>query len=185
MIRLEMETPVLSQAPLPPQPAQPYHPSWRHRTMLRLIGLYPPFLGAGIRVRRLRGGDPEVPDLPPDVAAFRVRMPLTIFNRNYFGTQFGGSLYMMCDPFYLLLLLEALGPGYIVWDKAATVHFRRPGLGTVSAIFQVPRERVEEIRAEVERVGKAEPLFTARVTDERGEVVAEVEKLLHVRRKER
>src|SRR6185295_8789325 len=120
------------------QPAsQPRRASWRHRLVMRLINLYPPFLGAGIRVRRLQPGDPEA---PTDGPAFRVRMPLTILNRNYFGTQFGGGLYMMCDPFFLLLLVEELGPGYVTWDKAATIRFRRPGVGRVSALFHLPRE---------------------------------------------
>ena len=150
--------------------------------MVRLLSLYPPFLGAGIRVRRLEAGHPGGPEGGP---AFRVRLPLTLFNRNYFGTQFGGALYTMCDPFFVLLLLERIGPGYTVWDKAATIRFRRPGRGEVSALFHIPEERADAIRAEADRLGKAEPLFTVEVKDRQGRVVAEVEKLLHVRPKER
>ncbi|HSG40900.1 MAG TPA: DUF4442 domain-containing protein, partial [Thermoanaerobaculia bacterium] len=106
------------------------------------------------------------------------------WNRNYVNTHFGGSLYSMCDPFFMLMLMDALGRGYIVWDKAATIRFRRPGKGTVSARFHIPPERVEEIRAAADANGKVEPVFTVEVTDEKGEVVAEVEKLLYVRRKD-
>jgi acyl-coenzyme A thioesterase PaaI-like protein len=143
------------------------------RALLRLMSFYPPFLGAGIRVVRVA----------PDQRTYEVRMRLTRWNRNYVGTHFGGSLYAMCDPFYMLILIEALGPGYAVWDKAATIRFRRPGRGTVRARFHIPEERLAAIRAEADAAGRAEPRFTVEVRDREGEVVAEVEKLLSVRRR--
>jgi acyl-coenzyme A thioesterase PaaI-like protein len=145
------------------------HREW----LLRIINLYPPLLGAGIRVRRTG----------TDRRAFEVRMRLTVFNRNYVGTPFGGSLYAMCDPFFMLILIPALGPEYVVWDKAATIRFLRPGRGTVRATFEVPDERVEAIRREADANGRAEPVFTAQVLGEGGEVVAEVDKTLYVRRR--
>lgn len=142
---------------------------WR----LRLLSLYPPLAGAGVRAR-VTGTDPF---------AFESTLKLAWWNRNYVGTQFGGSLYTMCDPFYMLILLDALGRDYVVWDKAATIRFRRPGRGTVHARFEIPRQRIEEIRAEADRAGRAEPSFTAEVRGAEGELVAEVEKLLSVRPK--
>ncbi len=139
---------------------------------MRLMNLFPPYLGAGIRVR---------PN--DDLTAFDVRMKLRWWNRNYVGTHFGGSLYSLCDPFFMLILFEALGPGYIVWDKAASIRFRRPGRGTVHARFEITAERVAEIRSAADREGKVEPLFTAEVVDDEGQVIAEVEKLLYVRKK--
>ena len=108
-------------------------------------------------------------------------MKLRWWSRNYVGTQFGGSLYSMCDPFFMLILVEALGKGYVVWDKAATIRFRRPGRGTVRATFHIPMVRIEEIRAAADARGKVEPTFRAEVVDSQGEVIAEVEKLLYVR----
>jgi len=137
--------------------------------LLRLLSFYPPFVGAGIRVRRLPDG-------------YESRMTLRTYNRNYFGTHFGGSLYSMCDPFFALALVERLGPGYTVWDKAAEIRFLRPGKGTVRARFEVPPARVEEIRAAVEMSGRLEPRFEAEVVDGAGNVVARVEKLLSVKR---
>jgi acyl-coenzyme A thioesterase PaaI-like protein len=153
--------------------APPRRRSLRHstkRAFLRLLDLYPPFLGAGVRVRRLPEG-------------YESRLHLRWWNRNYFGTHFGGSLYTMCDPFFVLHLTGRLGPGYVAWDKAATIHFRKPGRGTVRARFTISAERVAEIRAAADRDGKVEPTFETDVVDEQGEVVAHVEKLLHVRRK--
>lgn len=146
----------------------------KHR-LLRLASIYPPFLGAGIRVRRATPGLTEID----------VELPLTPLNRNYVGTQFGGSLFAMCDPFYMLMLIERLGPDYVVWDKSGNVRFRRPGRGTVHAHFRLPDARVDEIRAAADAHGKTEPVFTVEVRDAAsGELIAEVEKLIHVRRKD-
>jgi hypothetical protein len=113
-----------------------------------------------------------------------VEMPLRFWNRNFVGTHFGGSLYAMCDPFFMIILIQNLGRDYIVWDKAATIRFKKPGKGLMKASFHIPRERIEEIRAQADRNGKIEPTFLVTVTDTDGNVIAEVEKLLYVRRKE-
>lgn len=142
--------------------------------MWRLLRFYPPFLGAGTRVSHVA----------PDLRAIEVQMPLTRWNRNYVGTHFGGSLYAMCDPFYMLMVIHALGPDFVVWDKAASIDFLKPGRGTVTARFEITDEQLATIRAEVERGGKSHPRFEAMVRDEAGEVVARVGKLLSVRRRE-
>ena len=142
----------------------------RKSTLLRLLSVWPPYLGAGIRVRPSE-----------DLRTYEVRMKLRWWNRNYVNTHFGGSLYSMCDPYFMLILIEALGRGYIVWDKAATIRFRRPGKGTVRATFRIPQERIDEIRAAADRGEKVEPVFKVDILDEQGEVVAEVEKLLYIR----
>ncbi len=146
----------------------------RQRILLRLMSVWPPFAGAGVRVRVI-GRDP---------LAFETRMKLRWWNRNYVGTHFGGSLYSMADPFYMLILIDALGPGYVVWDKSAAIRFRRPGRGTVTARFEIPAGEVDAVRRAADSGEKVEPLFTARILDADGEMVAEVEKRLHIRRRE-
>lgn len=147
----------------------------RERRLLRYLNLYPPYLGAGIRVRAAAEEGRR---------AIEVEMRLRRWNRNYVGTHFGGSLASMCDAHFMLLLLWELGPDYLVWDKAATVRYRKPGRGTVRARFTIPEARVEEIRRATADGGKVEPVFEVAVLDGSGEVVAEVEKLLWVRRKD-
>lgn len=144
------------------------------RRFLRLLRIYPPYLGAGVRVR----------DVEPDLSRVRVEMRLTPWNRNFVGTHFGGSLYSMCDPFFMLMLMMRLGPGYVVWDKSASIEFIRPGRGTVAATFEVSDARVEELRREADRGEKVFPRFEVTVLDRDGEPVARVEKVLYVRRKE-
>ena len=116
-----------------------------------------------------------------DFSRIEVRMKLRPWNQNYVGTQFGGSLYSMCDPFFMLLTMRQVGPGYVVWDKSATIDFLKPGRGTVRAVFEVPRARAEEIRTEADRAGKAHPRFEAMVETLDGEAIARVTKILSVR----
>ena len=142
------------------------------RLMLRAINIWPPMAGAGIRVR-----------WSPDNKAVDVEMKLRFWNRNYVGTHYGGSLYSMTDPFYMLMLMEKLGREYIVWDKAASIRFRKPGKGTVKAEFRLSDAQVNEIRQKLATQERYEPTFLVEVKDEAGDVVAEVQKVLHIRRK--
>ena len=89
----------------------------------------------------------------------------------------------MCDPWFMLIMMQHLGRDYIVWDKTASIQFVKPGRGTVTAIFHIPAETIEEIRAQADQGEKLEPVFSVDAVDEQGEVVAKVEKRLYVRKK--
>ena len=147
--------------------------AWLEDNFDTALSLYPPYLGAAI----------SVDHVSDDFRRIDVRMKLTAYNRNYVGTHFGGSLYSMCDPFYMLMLMRNLGDDFIVWDKSASIDFRRPGKGTVFAHFELTEERIDEIRQAALAQHKVEPRFEVDVVDEHGEVVAHVEKLLYVREK--
>jgi len=143
------------------------------KRLLKKLRFWPPFLGAGIHVTRVA----------EDLRTIDVELRLKFFNRNYVGTHYGGSLYSMCDPWFMVMLIENLGPDYIVWDKSAAIRFKKPGKGVVKASFHLPEERIAEIRAQADAQGKVEPQFQAVVTDAEGNVIAEVDKLLYVRKK--
>lgn len=145
------------------------------RKLRRFIRLYPPYLGAGVRVTHIAA----------DFRRVEVEMPLRFYNRNYVGTHFGGSLYSMVDPFYMLMLINILGPDYIVWDKAASIRFKKPGKGVMKATFELTEEKIAAIRAAADTQPKVEPLFQVLVKDEEGNVVAEIDKLLYVKKKEK
>ena len=138
----------------------------------KLFNLWPPLLGAGIRVTRIQADWKEVD----------VEMRLRWWNANYVGTHYGGSLYSITDPFFMVMLIRILGPDYIVWDKAASIRFRRPGRSTVYAKFRVSDEQVNEIREALKAEEKIEREFAIEVKDAEGTVIAEVKKLLHFRR---
>ena len=137
----------------------------------KFVNFYPPLFGAGIHSRTI------------DERTIRVEMKLTPFNRNIVGVHFGGSLYAMCDPWFMLILMRVLGRDYIVWDKAASIKFIKPGRSAVTATFHIPQERVDEIIQATANDEKYEPTFSVDVLDKEGQVVARVEKLLYVKRK--
>lgn len=145
----------------------------KSRSILRFLRFWPPMLGAGIRAHWL----------DDDMRSVDVVMKLRFWNVNYVGTHYGGSLYSMADPFYMLMLLHNLGPDYIVWDKAATIRFRKPGKGTVRAQFRMTEADLADIRSKLQTQEKYEPTFRVNITDEAGDVVAEVEKLIYIRKK--
>jgi acyl-coenzyme A thioesterase PaaI-like protein len=136
---------------------------------LRHIGWWPPLLGTGIRVTRL----------DKDLRAVDVEMRLRRWNRNYMGVHFGGSLFAMTDPFYMAMLATNLGPECVVWDKAASIRYKKPGLGRVRAEFRLSEERLAEIRAVLERDGRYDARFVVEVKDDSGGVVVEVERVIY------
>jgi hypothetical protein len=144
------------------------------RTLRRWINLWPPFLGAGIRIKHIAA----------DMKAIDVEMKLRWWNVNYVVPHFGGSLFAMTDPFYMLMLMANLGRDYIVWDKASSIRYRKPGKGTVRAEFRLTDAQLDDICDKLKTLPKYEPAFQIEVKDEQGEVVAAVEKLIHVRKKE-
>lgn len=138
-----------------------------------LFNLYPPYLMTGIVVR----------EISPDWRRVRVETGLHWYNRNYFGTQFGGSLYAMTDPFYAIMLFRNLGPGYIVWDQGAEIDFLRPGKSRVRADFVLDEGMLDEVRAATREGKPCRPVWPVEVRDGEGEVVARVMKRLYARRK--
>ena len=138
-----------------------------------LLNLWPPFLAAGIHVTRLA----------PDWRSARVELRMRPWNRNYVGTHFGGSLFAMTDPFWMLLALQSLGRGYIVWDRAAQIEFLKPGRGVVAAEFHLDDAVLERMRAATAGGDKYLHWFEVDVRDAHGDVVARVRKQLYVRRK--
>lgn len=143
------------------------------RRLRRLLNLWPPFLFAGVRVRAIAD----------DWRQADVELRAHVWNRNYVGVHFGGSLFAMTDPFWMLLALHALGRDYIVWDNAGEIIFRKPGRGTVRAHFQLDDATLDEIRAATAGGEKHLRWFETEIVAADGEVIARVRKLLYIRRK--
>ncbi len=139
----------------------------------KLLNLYPPFLGAGIRLKKYNKKG----------TSYLVEMKLRWYNRNVYGTHFGGSLYAMCDPFFVFAAYSYFGDGYILWDKSASIEFKRPGKGTVQALFEIPDDRLIEMKHEVDVDGKKTFHFVAEVKDKDQNVVAIVNKEIYIRKK--
>ena len=134
------------------------------------FNLWPCYRGTGARVTFIAQDWREV----------RVCLPLSWRTRNYVGTIFGGSLYAAVDPFFMIMLMKNLGPGFVVWDKAASIRFRRPGRGPLTATFRLDEAEVVEIRRLLEDQVKVDRTYAVQLLDSMGVVHAEIEKVIHI-----
>ena len=145
----------------------------RPSTFRRLLNLWPPFLFNSIRVL----------EVSEDWSQARVVLRLRPWNRNYVRSQFGGNLFAMTDPFWMLLAMHRLGSDYYVWDKAGAIDFVSPGREDVYASFHLTDAMVEALRTAAAGGDKVLRWFETDVTTASGEVVARVRKQLYVRLK--
>lgn len=136
---------------------------------------WPPFFFSGIRILKKT----------KDFRHFYVKLKLRFWNANYVGTQYGGSIFSMADPFYMIMLLKNLGKEYIVWDKSSTIHYLKPGKTDLFADFTLSDEDIESIRKTVkEQNGKMEWKRKVEIKDQNGVIVAEVDKTLSIKLKQ-
>jgi len=132
-----------------------------------------------------RGTGGKIAYVADDWREVRVEVPLSRRTKNYVGTIFGGSMYGAVDPIYMVMLIKALGPGYVVWDKSAAIRFRKPGRTTLHARFTLDDAELDAIRGALEEATATERTYTIQLVDAEGVLHAEVEKLIHIRVKRR
>jgi len=143
------------------------------KQLLKYMSFWPPYLGAGI----------SIDYMSPDFSVIDVSMKLKFWNKNYLNTQFGGSLYSMTDPFFVLMLIQKLGPSYVVWDKKASIEFLKPGKGKVFAHFEINNEKLDEIKSMLLEQRKIYPEFTVEIKDQDDQIIARVVKTLYISKK--
>ncbi len=147
--------------------------SWETRTLRWKFNLFPAYRGTGARITYIAADFFEV----------RTRLPLSWRTLNYVGTIFGGSFYGAVDPHYMIMLIKILGPEYVVWDKAATIRFLKPGRGTLHARFLIDEEEVRTIRELLEKAPSVDRVYRVELSDAEGKVHAEVDKTIYVRKR--
>jgi len=146
----------------------------RSANTLRIVAnLWRPFRGAGIKIV----------DVADDYREIKVQMKLRWYNKNYVGTQFGGSMYAMTDPFYMMMLINNLGSEYIVWDKGAQIDFIKPGRSTVHAHFIFTESEIADIKQQANTNKKYVFQKPVDIIDDEGTLIASVIKTLYVRKK--
>ncbi len=145
-----------------------------YKTKMKLINWWPPMLGTGISLK----------SISDDYTRFEVEMKLKWYNRNLIGIHYGGSLYSMCDPWYMFILTANLGKRYVVVDKSANIRYLKPGKGTLRCVFEVSKDEVKDIRSELDQIGKKDYTFLCEVRNAAGEVVTEVDKIVYIRKKD-
>lgn len=119
-----------------------------------------------------------------DYSEVRIKLPLNWRTRGYWGTLFGGSMYGAIDPVLLVMLARRLGPDYVVWDKAATIDFRKPGRAALYARFRIEEAEIAELKRLLEHEGRIERSWPIELTDAHGTVHAAFTKTLHLRRRD-
>lgn len=144
--------------------------SLRTRLFRWAFNLWPCYRGTGGRVTHIAA----------DWSELRVRLPLSWRTRNYVGTIFGGSLYAAVDPFYMLMLIHRLGPGFVVWDKAASIRFRKPGRSRLFATFRIGEAEVAEILRLLQDRPKVDRTYPVELRDAEGVLHAEIQKVIHI-----
>lgn len=142
-------------------------------TLRRWMNIWPPLLFAGVRINLISD------DFSEAVVQLRDRK----INMNYVGVHFGGAIFSMTDPFHMLLAMNRLGRGYVVWDKSADIQYLKPGKGTLTAHFRVTDAMIEDVRANTPNDGdKYLPTWDVDVIDDQGVTVAKVKKTLYIRK---
>ena len=139
----------------------------------RGMNLWPPFLGAGITVEHIA----------KDFRQAKVRLKHGLLNRNIIGVHFGGSLFAMTDPFFMMMVSQNIGKHYIVWDQAAKIEFLKPGKGKVHASFEITQAQIDDIINAAESGDKVLKDFVVDVKDQEDDVVARITKTLYIRKK--
>jgi hypothetical protein len=147
--------------------------SWESRFARLRLNWFPAYRGTGGRATYVSADFHEV----------HIKLPLNWRTRNYVGTIYGGSIYGSIDPIYMIMLMKVLGRGFTVWDKGASIRFRRPGRTTLFATFLLTPDIVNGIRDELEQVEKLDRHFTVELKDAAGDVHAIIEKIVNIRKR--
>ncbi|MFQ5694408.1 MAG: DUF4442 domain-containing protein [Terriglobia bacterium] len=147
--------------------------SWRSKLLRWKFNFFPAYRGTGARVTYIA----------PDWREVRIRLPLSRRTRNLVGTIYGGSLYAAVDPFYMVMLVQLLGPDYVVWDKAASIRFKRPGQTTLYARFVVDEQELRALKAALQEGPSLDRTYQVDLTDAAGVVHASVEKIIYIARR--
>jgi hypothetical protein len=147
--------------------------SFETRLLRWKFNLFPAYRGSGARVMYIASDFREV----------RIRLPLSWRSRNYVGTIFGGAMYSAVDPIYMIMLIRILGSDYVVWDKAATIRFRKPGRSTLYATFRLDETELDAVRSATATGQPVDRTYNVDLADADGVVHASVEKIIYVRKK--
>lgn len=136
-----------------------------------LVGLYPPLLGAGVRVSHIAD----------DWTSGAITVRVYPWTANLHGAAFGGALFSATDVLYGMMLAAQLGRRFEVWTKAASIDFQAPGRGRLELRVELPHEEAERIRDEATREGVTQVIHHVDIVDSSGTVVAGADHTMRIR----
>jgi len=120
-----------------------------------------------------------------DLKKVDIKIPISYKNRNYVGSVFGGSLLSATDPIYMIQLLNILSDDYVVWDKQASIKFKRPVKENGFANFVITEEDLDTIKKDVAKKKEIDFQKIVQITNKQKDIVfAEVTKIIYVADKE-
>ena len=140
--------------------------------LIKFWNFWPPFLFTGIKILKI----------DPDFKHIQAKLKFRKWNANYIGTQYGGSIYSLTDPFYMLMLMKNLGPAYKVVDKSAMIYYFRPGKTDLTADFQLLDDDLNRIKQTLETKHKMEWHKEIAVKDTSNTLIAKVIKVIHIQK---
>ncbi len=143
------------------------------RAMRWGMNIWPPFLFTGVRIQHISA----------DFRIARIKLAKTPFTTNYFGTQFGGTMFSMVDPFWAFMLYRNLGSDYVVWDRRGEIDFESPGRTALYAQVVLTEEVIDGIRTRADAGEKVLPWFEVELLDRSGALVAKARKQVYVRKR--
>lgn len=146
---------------------------WGARLVRMGFNLHPAFRSTGGRVVHVA----------PDIRHIRIRLPLTWKTKNIVGSLYGGSLFAITDGAHPAMLMAALGEDYIIWDKAASIRYRKPGYTTLYADFRVTPDEMAGIRGELAERHEVDWTFQIEIKDSDGVVHTVVERTVYIAEK--
>ncbi|HEY0177731.1 MAG TPA: DUF4442 domain-containing protein [Pedobacter sp.] len=144
------------------------------KTLKWAISLYPPLFFQRIWVKRFH----------PGFRGVDVKINKSLFNKNYNGSIFGGTIYAATDPFYALLfdqLLQREGFKIRVWLKSASIQYIKPGRSTLYFTISITDEMLNEAIEALNTNGKFVKAYPMEIKNREGEVCATVMNEVYVR----
>ena len=115
-----------------------------------------------------------------DLLYVKIKIPLSIKNKNYVGSIFGGSLFSATDPIYMVQLINILKEDYIVWDKDASIKYKQPAKETVYAEFKFTEDEINDIKTKVAEKGELNLEKLLNIVNKDNAVIAEVKKTIYI-----
>lgn len=144
-------------------------------TLKWVMRFYPPLLFQRIWVK----------EFDKDFKGVKVKINKSLFNKNYNGSIFGGTIFAAADPFYPVLFNQVLNPKgskrLKIWSKSSKIDFLKPALTNLHFEIKLTDADIEEAVDTLTVVGKYEKVFPVDIYNNDGEVCVSLLNEVYVR----
>jgi len=144
------------------------------KTLKWVMCLYPPLLFQRIWIKKFH----------PGIRGVDVKINKSLFNKNYNGSIYGGTIYSATDPFYAILfdqLLQRKGFKTRVWLKSASIQYLKPGHDDLFFTVVITDDMLNEAIEALTTLGKFVKAYPMEITNKSGEICATVTNEVYIR----